>query len=379
MKPRVLITGGAGFVGSHLTDRLLAAGYTVRILDILDQQVHPRGAPPWLAPEAELQIGSVLDPAALDRALDHVEAVVHCAAVVGVGQSQYQWARYTATNLLGTAELLQALLRRRRGSGVGRLLLAGSMSIYGEGRYWCPACQTARLAPPRPLERLRRQLWEPACPDCGGELVPRPTGEDKAPQLASVYSITKQAQEEFCRHFGRTYGVGTTVLRFFNIFGPRQALTNPYTGVAAVFAAELLAGRRPHIFEDGLQLRDFISVHDVVAACQTALEASGQYCDVLNIASGTPVSVLALAEALGRALDQPLAPIVTGRYRVGDARHCFADTSAARARLGFEPKIGLENGLRELGEWLRAQPLVPTPAPRQETAYQELALHGLTI
>lgn len=377
-QPQILITGGAGFLGSHLADRLLRAGYGVRLLDSLDPQVHPQGVPAHLPPGAELQVGSVLDPHAVRRALAGVESVVHFAAVVGVGQSLYQIARYNETNLQGTAVLLEALLERQRrpGSGLRRLLVAGSMSLYGEGRYHCPACGAAREAERRGLAQLRRKQWEMSCPECGGILEPRPTDESKKPQLGSIYALTKYVQEEMCHLFGRTYEVPTVALRFFNAYGPRQALSNPYTGVAAVFANELLAGRRPQVFEDGRQLRDLVSVHDVTAACELALEQEAAVGGTFNIASGETLTIAELAHVLARALDVTLEPAITGRFRLGDARHCIADITAARTRLGYRPRVRLAEGMRELAEWLVCQRARSGPSQAQASA--ELATYGLT-
>jgi dTDP-L-rhamnose 4-epimerase len=381
---RVLITGGAGFLGSHLARRLLRSGWEVRLLDSLDPQVHPLGVPAYLPPEAELQIGDVCDAAAVDRALQGVAAVVHFAAVVGVGQSMYQIARYNQVNLQGTAVLLEAMLRRQRqpGSGFQRLLLAGSMSMYGEGRYRCPHCRRRRTVGGRSLEQLRGQDWEARCPVCQTPLVPLPTDEDKPPQLGSVYALTKYMQEHLCLLFGRTYDVPTVVLRFFNTYGPHQALSNPYTGVAAVFAAELLAGRAPQVFEDGRQRRDLVSVHDVTAACERALEAAAAVGGTFNIASGQTLTIAELAQQLARALGLAITPRITGRFRVGDARHCIADIAAARQKLGYTPRISLQEGLRELAEWLRRQPARPLApaahAPTQERAAAELRTFGLT-
>lgn len=387
--PCVLITGGAGFLGSHLARRLLHAGYRVRLLDCLDPQVHPCGVPKYLPPEAELQIGDVCDPGAVARSLRGVSAVVHFAAVVGVGQSMYQMARYNRTNLQGTAVLLEGMLARQRrpGSGFARLLLAGSMSIYGEGRYLCPACREPRAALPRTLAQLRRQDWELHCPACGAALTPQPTDEAKPPQLGSVYALTKHVQEQMSQLFGRTYQIPTVVLRFFNTYGPHQALSNPYTGVAAVFAAELLAGRAPRVFEDGCQLRDLVSVHDITAACQLALEAdasdaataAGVDGGIFNIASGETVTVAQLAQQLARALDTSIAPSLTGQFRLGDARHCIASIAAAQSRLGYRPSVSLHDGMRELAEWLRQQAAArKSPALTQERAHAELRAYGLT-
>lgn len=381
----VLITGGAGFLGSHLARRLLAAGYRVRLLDCLDPQVHPEGAPSYLPAEAELQVGDVCDRTAVERALEGIGYVVHFAAVVGVGQSMYQIARYNRTNLQGTAVLLEGLLARQRrpGSGLARLLLAGSMSIYGEGRYRCSGCRQAQTVEARPLEQLRRQEWDTHCPQCGTVLEPAPTDEAKAPQLGSMYALTKRVQEQMCLLFGRTYQLPTVVLRFFNTYGPQQALANPYTGVAAVFAAELLAGRRPQVFEDGKQLRDFVSVHDVTAACQLALESESTAAQIFNVASGQTVTVAELARRLARALECELEPQITRRFRLGDARHCIADISAAHTQLAYRPQVSLEQGLRELGVWLRQQGKRKrqpgtVAALTQEGATAELRAFGLT-
>ncbi|HXR97373.1 MAG TPA: NAD-dependent epimerase/dehydratase family protein [Terriglobales bacterium] len=380
MPERVLITGGAGFLGSHLADRLLQAGYQVRLLDNLDPQVHPHGRPSYLNREAELQVASVLEEHAVERALDGVSAVVHFAAVVGVGQSLYQIAHYNLVNTQGTAVLLQAILRRQRrpGSGIGRLLVAGSMSMYGEGRYWCPDCQEPRDASARSPERLLRHDWEPECPVCSQRLEPRPTDEGKAPQLASIYALNKYMQEEMCLLFGRTYRIPSVALRFFNAYGPRQALANPYTGVAAVFASELLAGRRPQIFEDGQQRRTLVSVYDVVSACALALEAAPEALapGVFNVAGPEATTIAELATHLARALAVDLSPAITGRFRLGDARHCIADITRARNALGYAPQVGIARGMLELAHWLSAQNQPAALGQRQATA--ELAAYGLT-
>lgn len=383
---RVLITGGAGFLGSHLADRLLRAGYAVRLLDALDPQVHPHGAPNYLSRDAELLIGNVLDPRAVERALLDVNVVVHFAAVVGVGQSLYQIARYNEVNLQGTAVLLESMLRRQRrpGQGFSCLLVAGSMSVYGEGRYCCPGCGRPANVAGRTLNDLRQQQWEPRCEVCGSALQPLPTDEGKRPQLGSIYALTKYMQEEMCLLFGRTYELPAVALRFFNTYGPRQALANPYTGVAAVFAAALLAHRAPQIFEDGGQMRDLVSVHDVAAACQLAIEKPEAAGQVLNVASGQTLTVKQLAHSIAEALGVPLEPEITGRFRVGDARHCIADISAARRRLGYTPRVSLADGMGELAAWLQSQSLGAARAVgarrplSQEHATAELRAFGLT-
>lgn len=376
MSEKVLITGGAGFVGSHLADELLEAGYDVRIFDNLEEQVHRGRQPDYLPEEAELQIGTLLDPRAVSRALEGVDHVVHFAAAVGVGQSMYQPSRYSHINLQGTAELLEALLHRQKrpGTGVSSLLVASSMSVYGEGRYHCPACGPVTRPVRRSFEQLRRQQWDPLCPDCGTALQPALTGEDKSLELHSLYALTKYAQEEMVLLFGGAYEIPAIALRFWNIYGPRQALSNPYTGVVAIFAARLLAGQAPQLFEDGQQLRDFVSVHDVARACRAAIErpeAAGQR---INIGSGRRISIADLAQMLAAALGSPLEPEITGRFRVGDIRHCLPDIQSARTFLGYEPQVDLRRGLIELVGWLRQQP--QSHPPRSATV--ELQAWGLT-
>ena len=368
--PRVLITGGAGFIGSHAADQLIDAGWSVRVLDSLDPQVHDgRERPAYLHRDVDLQVGDVRDPAAVDKALSGVDAVCHLAAAVGVGQSMYQVDRYVSVNDLGTATLLQALAERR---SVRRLVVASSMSIYGEGLYTGPGGEPAHPRP-RTADDVRRGEWDPRGED-GHTLLPVATPESKPPTLTSVYAICKYAQEQLCLSVGHAYGIPTVALRFFNVFGTRQALSNPYTGVLAIFASRLLNGRAPLIFEDGRQRRDFVSVHDVAAACHLALEAPGDLSGVFNIGSGEAHSVADIAHRLAAAMDVDIEPEITGRYRVGDIRHCFADIRRARQVLGFAPRVSLDAGLAELVDWLSTQEAVD----RVPQATSELLARGLT-
>lgn len=369
MAQTILVTGGAGFIGSHLADALLLAGYRVRVLDELNQQVHwEPERPEYLDKDAEVIVGDVRDPDAVRDALDGVDAVFHLAARVGVGQSMYELAEYTAANSLGTAVLLEALLERP----VRKLLVASSMSIYGEGAYvdqsGCP-----KPASERTRTQLARGEWNPHGPD-GEELVPVATAETKQPALSSVYALTKYDQERLCLMWGAAYDVPTVALRFFNAYGPRQALSNPYTGVLAIFASRLLNGRPPLVFEDGEQRRDFVNVRDVARACVRALEEPGADGLAVNVGSGRPVSVRVIAEKLGAVLDVEVEPELSGKARAGDIRHCFADISLARELLRYEPEVGLEQGMEELAEWLEGQ----TAEDRVETAAAELATRGLT-
>jgi dTDP-L-rhamnose 4-epimerase len=352
MGKHVLITGGAGFIGSHLADELLERGYTVRALDNLSPQVHGAGAgrPDYLDEEVELIQGDVRDPAAVRRALAGVDAVYHLAAAVGVGQSMYEIANYTSINNLGTAVLLEALIEQP----VDRLIVASSMSIYGEGLYQDPDGNISSGLE-RHVEHLHNHEWE-VRNNRQQALAPLPTPESKQPSLASVYALSKFDQERMCLMTGRAYAIPTVALRFFNVYGPRQALSNPYTGVLAIFASRLLNDRPPVIFEDGKQRRDFVSVHDVAQACRLALEVPDAAGRALNIGSGNSYTVLEIAQRMSAVLDKKeIEPEVSGKYRVGDIRHCFADIRLARRLLGYQPKVTFEEGLAELSAWLEGQ------------------------
>ena len=366
---RVLITGGAGFIGSHAADVLLAAGYEVRLLDNLSPQVHGcnRQRPSYLADEAELVVGDVTDGAAVAHALRGADMVLHLASAVGVGQSMYDIEPYVRTNELGTAVLLQALSKRP----VERLVVASSMSIYGEGLYRRPD-QTLVACDERSIEQLRRGEWE-LRDTMDRPLAPVATPENKPPSLSSVYALNKFAQERMCLITGKAYGIPTLALRFFNVFGPRQALSNPYTGVLAIFAARLLNGRPPLVFEDGEQRRDFVHVHDVARACRIALEAEHAQ-DVFNIGSGHSRSILSVAEDLAEVMGRnDIAPEITRKYRTGDIRHCFADIGKSRDLLGFEAHVAFKDGLEELAEYLAGQ----IADDQAERATRELLQRGL--
>jgi dTDP-L-rhamnose 4-epimerase len=381
----ILITGGAGFIGSHLADDLIDRGHKVRALDLLCPQVHGPEAirPAYLQPAVELIHGDVRNARDVQRALDGIDAVYHFAAAVGVGQSMYQVEHYTSTNNLGAAVLLQELARRP----VQRLIVASSMSIYGEGRY----AYDTRDATDEAVTDDVAADHVMADDIANGEAVSRrgadivdhversieqlPTPESKPPRLSSVYALSKYDQECLCLMIGKAYGIPTVALRFFNVFGTRQALSNPYTGVLAIFASRLLNDRPPLIFEDGGQRRDFVSVHDVVQACRLALEAPDAAGRAFNVGSGRPYTVSQVAEMMAAVLGKPLAPAITGEYRVGDIRHCFADITLARQVLGYEPTVTLEDGIDELAGWLGEQ----TADDRVADARGELAARGLTV
>jgi dTDP-L-rhamnose 4-epimerase len=368
----ILIAGGAGFIGSHLADELLTRGHRVRILDLLCPQVHSaeKQIPDYLNPHVELIRGDVRDREATERALIGIDAVYHLAAAVGVGQSMYEVEHYTSTNDLGTAVLLEALIKRP----VKRLVVASSMSIYGEGLYRSRD-GSHHDSVERSEAQLRAGLWDPR-DEHGNVLNAIATPERKSPNLTSVYALSKYVQERMCFMIGRAYRIPTTALRFFNVYGPRQALSNPYTGVLAIFASRYLNGKAPIIFEDGMQQRDFVNVADVVQACCLCLDAPEAAGKVLNIGSGQAYTIRGLAERMAKALGtEDLEPEITGKYRVGDIRHCFGDIALARAVIGYEPRVNLDDGILELAEWLGGQ----IAEDRVERATAELAARGLTL
>lgn len=372
MGQQILITGGAGFIGSHLADRLVQSGYQVRVLDSLTPQVHGNGQkrPSYLHPDVELNVGDVRNRTDVAGALEGIDAIFHFAAAVGVGQSMYEVAEYTGVNDYGTALLLEEVIKRP----VRRLIVASSMSIYGEGLYRSANGQMHEAVERTP-DQLRRGAWEMPATN-GTALSPAPTPEEKRPSLSSVYALSKYSQERMALMMGRAYDLEAVALRFFNVYGPRQALSNPYTGVLAIFASRYLNDKPPLIFEDGLQRRDFVHVSDVAQACHKALESSSAPGSVINVGSGTAVTIREVAERLARVMGKEyIAPHITGRYRMGDIRHCFADITKARNRLGYAPQVSLEEGLAELAEWLEDQASVD----RVETASMELAERGLTL
>ena len=369
MTKRVLVTGGAGFIGCHVARALLGRGYAVRVLDSLIEQVHGRDVPgdPVLA-HVELIRADVRDLDRVAAALDGVDSVIHLAAEVGVGQSMYAIDRYVAVNDLGTGVLLQALIDRP----VERVVVATSMSIYGEGLYRTASGALVEEVT-RPAARQPGDGWDPVGPD-GAPLVPLPTPEGKRPSLVSVYAITKHVQERLTLTVAPAYGMQGVALRLFNVYGPGQALSNPYTGVLAIFASRLHNRERPMVFEDGGQRRDFVHVEDVARAFVLALEHPAAAGQVFNIGSGRDVSVNEVGQALAGAMGVPhLAPELTGKARVGDTRHCFADVSLARDVLGFRPARGFDDSLGELAEWVRRQQAVD----RVAEARRELEQRGL--
>ncbi|HKP45076.1 MAG TPA: NAD-dependent epimerase/dehydratase family protein [Pyrinomonadaceae bacterium] len=351
-KLNVLVTGGAGFIGSHLVDALVDRGHSVRILDSLVPQVHLTGKPEFLNPAAEFIEGEVCNTAVVAKALEGIDAVFHEAAEVGIGQSMYEPGRFVSANDLGTAVLLESVLKLR--TRIKKLVVASSMSIYGEGGYRCDTCGSA-YPQLRDDDQLIERRWELRCTICEKEMAPSLTREDKPLFPTSVYAVTKQTQEQLCLVLGRAYGVPTVALRYFNVYGPRQALSNPYTGVCAIFSSRLLNDQPPLIFEDGGQTRDFVHVSDIVEANLLALETnSGNYVPI-NIGTGRPTSIRDVAGLLATGLNKNIQPQITCKYREGDTRHCVADISRAKALLGYQPRVMLEEGIKDLLSWVQQQ------------------------
>jgi dTDP-L-rhamnose 4-epimerase len=331
---RVLVTGGAGFIGSHVVDAVVAAGHEVRVLDTA----------PGTHNGAEHLCGDVRDAEVVRRATAGVDAVCHQAAMVGLGVDFADAPAYVANNDGGTAELLAALHAQRFR---GRLVLAGSMVVYGEGRYRCARHGPLRPGPRDPAQ-LDRGVWDPSCPACGAALMPEAVPEDAPTDPRSVYAATKLHQEHLCAAFGREHRVPVTALRYHNVYGPRMPRDTPYAGVAAIFRSAVAAGQPPRVLEDGRQRRDFVHVHDVARADLLALTADPPVTGAVNIATGVPRTVLDLAHALVAAATNAPPPEVVGGYRAGDVRHVFAATDRARHELGFTADIAFEQGICEL-------------------------------
>ena len=362
MTDSILVTGGAGFIGSHVVDLLLERGHNVRVLDSLVPQVHGKdqARPAYLGSDVELIQGDVRDRRAVKRALEGQTMLCYQAASVGVGQSMYDIESYVSNNTLGAAVVLDVLANERH--SVRKIVVASSMSIYGEGKYRCPRYMDSSHAEYfAPRVRTRKQLerhdWEPRCPNCGtpGESVP--CDEDKSLYPTSVYAVTKRDHEELFLSVGAAYGIPVVALRYFNTYGERQSLSNPYTGVAAIFASQLLSGNPPVIFEDGAQSRDFTHVSDVARANVLALEGDGANHHAVNVGTGQRTTLLMLVELLRARLDPEhrIQPTITGRFREGDIRHCFASVDTAKKLLGYEPNVRFDAGVDRLVSWAKEQ------------------------
>ena len=374
MSKKILITGGAGFIGSHLVDLLLENGHDIIVYDNLDAQVHGEiiGPPAYLNKHIEFINGNVQDYNLFYTAIKDVEVIYHLAAAVGVGQSMYQISKYIEYNTLGTAILLDILVNKEH--NVKKLIVASSMSIYGEGKYKCESC--GYVFPQfRDNYDLEKGIWEYKCKGCGKELIPVPTDELKPLDSTSIYAMSKKHQEKISLLIGDTYGIDTTALRFFNVYGSRQALSNPYTGVCAIFCSNLLAGNPPIIFEDGFQSRDFVNVKDVCQALKIAMKIKGAKGNAFNVGTGNPITINSIAQILTQKINPKLKPIITNKYRAGDIRHCFADISKFKEKSGFEPKMSFKQGIEELIQWVKLQ--VGKVQDKSRNAFEELKNKGL--
>jgi dTDP-L-rhamnose 4-epimerase len=350
---KVLVTGGVGFIGSHTVDMLLEEGHETRVLDNLEPQVHGKRKklPEYFNKNAELIRGDVLDRKTLIKALDGVDAVIHLASAVGVGQSMYQIDKYVNYNTHATALLLDVLVNEK--NQVKKFVVASSMSMYGEGKYSCKTCGIVYPAL-REEAQMKKKEWEPKCPNCGRELAPLPTDENKPLMPNSIYAQSKRHQEEMSLLIGKTYGIPTVALRYFNVFGSRQSLSNPYTGVCAIFSSRILNNNPPHIFEDGGQTRDFIHVKDVARANLLAVEKNNANYMAINVGRGEPLTIKGVAEMLIKHYKAELKPFVSNKYRKGDVRHCYADMTRTKKYLNFRPEVSLKEGFKEITAWARA-------------------------
>lgn len=345
---RVLVTGGAGFIGSHIVDLLVEEGYDVRVFDNLAYQVHNGEIPAYLNPQAEYVVGDMRNRQQVKEAVEDVDIVSHQASAVGVGQSMYEISHYADVNVNGTANLLDVLVNEEN-HDVKKLVVASSMSNYGEGAYECEDCGEVHPQE-REEERLKQQSWEQSCPHCDKKVKPKPTPESKPLQPTSIYAQTKRDQEEMSLLIGDTYGIDTTALRYFNVYGPRQSLQNPYTGVAAIFSSRIKNGNPPLVYEDGNQSRDFVYVEDVARANLLTLRNAVSE-NVLNVGNGTPVAIQKIAEVLIDAYGANLTPQIADQYRSGDIRHCFADIGRISEEVGFSPQTSFEGGINRLVAW----------------------------
>jgi dTDP-L-rhamnose 4-epimerase len=349
---RILVTGGAGFIGSHLCRELLNLGHSVRVIDNLNPQVHGNDADPYkiLPREVEFVLGDVRSSDCLLHALKGIDIVFHLAAETGVGQSMYQIHSYMDCNVGGTAQLFQTIVDQS--CDIKKIIIASSRAVYGEGAGECANCGEVypNLRNPEDLVAGR---WEVRCPQCGSWAKPIPTREDKPLNPGSVYAISKRVQEDLALCIGQAYSIPVVALRFFNVYGSGQSLTNPYTGIITIFASRIKEGKPPLIYEDGQETRDFVHVSDVVQGCILAMETDRADYQIFNIGSGTFLSILDMAKIMIKELGVDLEPEVIGKYRVGDIRHCTADLTKAQQLLGYRPRVSFSEGIREFLAWAR--------------------------
>ena len=348
MKHKILVTGGAGFIGSFLVDKLIEKGHDLTIFDNLTEQVHHGKIPSYLNKKAKFVNADLRNYEELKKYVLDSEIIFNFAARVGVGQSMYEIKDYCEVNQQGTANLLHVLANEEH--DVKKVIVASSMSIYGEGSYKDPETGEIFNNVERSIKQLKNKKWEPKS-KTGNSLVPIPTSEEKETVCKSIYAISKKNQEETTMNVCEVYGIPSVALRFFNTYGPRQALSNPYSGVAAMFMSRIKNNKPPVIFEDGMQLRSLISVHDIIHANILSMEKNSANHEVFNVGGEEVTSVKEMAETLIDIYDSNLIPEINGQFRVGDIRHCFADITKIKSKLGFEQKIKLKEGLQELVSW----------------------------
>jgi dTDP-L-rhamnose 4-epimerase len=374
---RILITGGAGFIGSNLALKLLNKGYVVTILDNLSAQVHGKRANlnPKLKGKVKFINADVRNPLALKLGLADADVVVHLAAETGMGQSQYEISKYVSVNVQAQAELLQLMVSGRH--QVRKLIIASSSRIYGEGMYHC---EIDGVVYPhgRPKTQLEQGKWGISCPICGEAILPLPNKESALPCPTSIYAVSKLAQEHLALVFGNTYNIPTIVLRYQNVYGPGQALSNPYTGIISIFSARILNGQPPILYEDGNPTRDFVYIDDVVQATVLAIESTSPVCQVINVGSGCAINIKKIAGQLLKSMGSDLKIQISGEFRVGDVRNSSADISLARRILGYSPQYNIKDGLAKYVIWLRKHQRVKDRSKLASDQLKRLNLLGKT-
>jgi dTDP-L-rhamnose 4-epimerase len=349
---RILVTGGCGFIGSWLVDRLVEEGYEVKVYDSLEPQVHLGKKPSYLRKDVEYIFADIRNKDKLKKALKGVEIVFHQASQVGIGQSMYQIRKYVEHNSLGTALLLDLIINTK--NKVRKLIVASSMSIYGEGAYKCRNHGVVYPLLRREIQ-LRKKDWAMYCPRCRKKVNPIATSEDKPLFPTSIYAITKRSQEEMCLAIGRAYKIPVVALRYFNVYGPRQSLSNPYTGVVAIFLSRVKNNHPPLVFEDGMQSRDFVYISDIVEANILAMKRREANFDFFNVGGGNSYTILEVAKTIISLCKKDLKPKILNKFRAGDIRHCYADITKISKKLGFKPRISFEEGIKKLIEWSKTQ------------------------
>ncbi|MFX0104103.1 MAG: NAD-dependent epimerase/dehydratase family protein [Candidatus Hodarchaeota archaeon] len=375
MTKKVLVTGGAGFIGSHLVDMLIEQkGHEVSIIDTLEEQVHGKGdnPPDYLNKNANFLRGSVTEYKKLEDLVIENDVVFHLAAIVGVGQSMYQIKRYIDNNIIGLANLLDILVNSSH--NVKKVVIASSNTIYGESKSHCKTCGVI-FPELRSLEQLKRKDWEINCPKCGSKVKPLLSDENSRTNPSSIYAFSKLAQEKMGLMIGKTYGINTTILRFFLVYGKRQALSNPYTGVCGIFITRTLYGNPPIIFEDGNQSRDFVNIKDVCQALILGMDKNAANGEIFNVGTGISTTIREVAEIITEKINPKLKPVYDQQFRIGDIRHSVADISKIKRRLGYSPTLTFKEGIIDLIDWIKAQKDdIQNPSQK---AMQELKEKGL--